>query len=122
MALMPTQAGGSGGNAATGKTRLRLARVFAVFFILGGVTNINDVLIPKLKGLFQLSHFQANLVQFAFFTSYALFSIPAGMLMARIGYIRGLSVGFAILALASSPLVSPAHPAVDRDHSGWLRR
>jgi MFS transporter, FHS family, L-fucose permease len=57
----------------TVKTRSALLLVFAVFFILGGVTNINDVLIPKLKGLFQLTHFQANLVQFAFFTSYAIF-------------------------------------------------
>jgi MFS transporter, FHS family, L-fucose permease len=85
----------------TVKTRSALLLVFAVFFILGGVTNINDVLIPKLKGLFQLTHFQANLVQFAFFTSYAIFSIPAGLLMARLGYTRGFVVGFLIIAAAS---------------------
>ncbi len=80
---------------------------FAVFFILGGVTNINDVLIPKLKGLYQLSHFQANLVQFAFFMSYALFSIPAGMLVARIGYVRGFVAGFLVVA-AGALLFLPA--------------
>jgi MFS transporter, FHS family, L-fucose permease len=85
----------------SGNTRGLLFLVFAVFFILGGVTNINDVLIPKLKGLYQLSHFQANLVQFAFFTSYAIFSIPAGILMRKIGYVRGFVVGFAIIALSS---------------------
>jgi MFS transporter, FHS family, L-fucose permease len=83
------------------KTRIVLLLVFAVFFILGGVTNINDVLIPKFKSLFQLSHFQANLVQFAFFTSYALFSIPAGRLLSRIGYVRGFVAGFMIIAFAS---------------------
>ncbi len=89
-------------NGATNdKTRVVLVLVFAVFFILGGVTNINDVLIPKFKGLFQLTHFQANLVQFAFFTSYAIFSIPAGKLLGKIGYVRGFVTGFMIIAFAS---------------------
>ncbi len=83
------------------KTKVVLLLVFAVFFILGGVTNINDVLIPKFKGLFQLTHFQANLVQFAFFTSYAIFSIPAGRLLGKIGYVRGFVAGFMIIAFAS---------------------
>ncbi|MGQ2985968.1 MAG: sugar MFS transporter [Blastomonas fulva] len=74
--------------------------VVAVFFLFGGITNINDVLIPKLKGLFQLSYMQANLVQFAFFTSYAIFSIPAGLVMKKLGYVRGVVLGFAIMALA----------------------
>jgi MFS transporter, FHS family, L-fucose permease len=108
MALAP------GGNIAAGsaekmdgKARSVLFLTFAVFFILGGVTNINDVLIPKLKGLYQLSHFQANLVQFAFFMSYALFSIPAGMLVARIGYVRGFVAGFLVVA-AGALLFLPA--------------
>jgi MFS transporter, FHS family, L-fucose permease len=84
-----------------------LILIFAVFFILGGVTNINDVLIPKLRGLFQLNNFQGNLVQFAFFMSYALFSIPAGLLMARLGYIRGFVIGFLIVA-AGALLFIPA--------------
>jgi MFS transporter, FHS family, L-fucose permease len=92
-----TQAGGQPND----KTKIVLVLVFAVFFILGGVTNINDVLIPKFKSLFQLSHFQANLVQFAFFTSYAIFSIPAGRLLSKIGYVRGFVAGFVIIALAS---------------------
>lgn len=78
-----------------------LLLVFAVFFILGGVTNINDVLIPKLKGLYELSYFQANLVQFAFFLSYAIFSIPAGILLKKLGYIRGFVAGFAMVAIGA---------------------
>jgi FHS family L-fucose permease-like MFS transporter len=78
-----------------------LVLMFLVFFILGGVTNINDVLIPKFKGLFDLTNFQANLVQFAFFTSYALFSIPAGLLMRRIGYLRGIVGGFLVIGMAA---------------------
>ncbi len=74
--------------------------VFAVFFLFGGITNLNDVLVPKLKGLFTLNNTQAMLVQFAFFTSYAIFSIPAGNLMRRLGYSRGLMLGFAIMAVS----------------------
>jgi FHS family L-fucose permease-like MFS transporter len=90
------------GRAVTGDGAKKvLLLVFAVFFILGGVTNINDILIPKLQGLYQLSHFQANLVQFAFFTSYAIFSIPAGILLRKLGYIRGFVTGFLIVAVGA---------------------
>ncbi len=94
-------------GASNGNIRGVLFLIFAVFFILGGVTNINDVLIPKLRGLYQLSNFEGNLVQFAFFMSYALFSIPAGLLMARLGYIRGFIVGFLSVA-AGALLFIPA--------------
>ncbi len=110
MATPVMAAASSGGTyAANPRAKQVLVLVFAVFFILGGVTNINDVLIPKLKGLYQLSHFQANLVQFAFFTSYAIFSIPAGVLMARLGYIRGFVVGFLIIAAASLMFLPAAY-------------
>ncbi len=108
MALAPSGNATAGdGMKIEGKARSVLFLTFAVFFILGGVTNINDVLIPKLKNLYQLSHFEANLVQFAFFMSYALFSIPAGMLVARIGYVRGFVAGFLVVA-AGAMLFLPA--------------
>jgi FHS family L-fucose permease-like MFS transporter len=65
------------------------------------VTNINDLLVGKFKPMFQLSHAQANLVQFAFFMSYALFSIPAGIVMSKLGYIRTFVLGFVIVAAAA---------------------
>jgi MFS transporter, FHS family, L-fucose permease len=89
-----------------------LLLVFAVFFILGGVTNINDVLIPKLKGLYLLSNFQANLVQFAFFTSYAIFSIPAGILLRKLGYLRGFVAGFLIVALGALMFLPAARTGI----------
>jgi MFS transporter, FHS family, L-fucose permease len=78
--------------------RVLLIMVVAVFFLFGGITNLNDVLVPKLKGLFSLSYTQAMLVQFAFFASYAIFSIPAGNLVARIGYFRSIVIGFVAMA------------------------
>jgi FHS family L-fucose permease-like MFS transporter len=96
---------------AAGDGRAMLALVFAVFFLFGGVTNLNDVLIPKLKSLFSLGYAEAMLVQFAFFTSYALFSIPAGVVMKRLGYVRGIVLGFALMAASCLLFVPAAHSA-----------
>jgi FHS family L-fucose permease-like MFS transporter len=67
--------------------------VFALFFIFGGITSLNDVLIPKLKDLFTLSYAQAMLIQSAFFFAYFTVSIPAAGIVKRIGYMRTAAVG-----------------------------
>lgn len=67
--------------------------VFALFFIFGGITSLNDVILPKLKELFTLNYTQAMLVQFCFFTAYLLIGIPGAQLVKRIGYMRGAVVG-----------------------------
>lgn len=100
MAIALTPASPGPAQAAGANTRALQILVVAVFFLFGGITNLNDVLIPKLKGLFQLNNANAALVQFAFFTSYAIFSIPAGMLMQRLGYVRGIVLGFGIMAVS----------------------
>ena len=66
-----------------------VALIVGLFFIWGGATSLNDILIPKLKGLFSLTYTEAMLTQFAFFMAYLFVSIPAGTLIARIGYLRG---------------------------------
>lgn len=67
--------------------------VFALFFIFGGITSLNDVIIPKLKDLFTLSYGQALLVQSAFFAAYFIFSIPAAAVVRKAGYMRAASIG-----------------------------
>ncbi len=67
--------------------------VMALFFIFGGITSLNDVIIPKLKELFTLNYTQAMLVQFCFFTAYALIGIPGAQLVKKIGYMRGAVAG-----------------------------
>lgn len=67
--------------------------VMALFFIFGGITSLNDVIIPKLKELFTLNYTEAMLVQFCFFTAYAVIGIPGGWLVKRIGYMRGAVAG-----------------------------
>jgi len=67
--------------------------VFALFFIFGGITSLNDIIIPKLKELFTLNFFQASLVQVWFFVAYAVVGIPGAKLVKRIGYMRGAVAG-----------------------------
>ena len=67
--------------------------VFALFFIFGGITSLNDIIIPKLKELFTLTHATAMLVQTAFFLAYALFSLPASAIVRRFGYMRTAAIG-----------------------------
>lgn len=78
-------------------------RAFAIittlFFLWGFITVLVDSLIPRLKDVFELSYFQAGLVQFAFFLAYFIFSIPAGSILARIGYKKGIILGLFTMAL-----------------------
>jgi len=104
---------GKGGGSAL----VVLILAFAVFFLLGGVTNINDLLVGKFKPMFHLTHAQANLVQMAFFIAYGAFSIPAGIIMSKLGYIRTFVLGFVIVAAAAF-LFIPASAAAS--YPGFL--
>ena len=81
--------------------------VMALFFIFGGITSLNDVIIPKLKELFTLNYTQAMLVQFCFFTAYLLVGLPGAALVKRIGYMRGAAAGL-VLMLIGCLLFIPA--------------
>ena len=76
-----------------------LSVLTTLFFMWGGLTSLNDVLIPHLKGIFSLSYFEAMLVQFCFFGAYGLMSIPAGRFVKAIGFKKGIMVGLAGAAL-----------------------
>ncbi|MEQ5787392.1 sugar MFS transporter [Erythrobacter sp. NFXS35] len=77
--------------------------VFALFFIFGGITSLNDVIIPKLKELFTLSFFEASLVQFWFFIAYAVVGVPGARLVKKLGYMRGAVAG--LLAMMTGCLL-----------------
>ena len=76
-----------------------LAVVTSLFFMWGFITVLVDSLIPRLREIFELSYFQAGLVQFAFFIAYGIVSIPAGWLLSRIGYKKGMLVGLATMGI-----------------------
>ncbi|MGY4517473.1 L-fucose:H+ symporter permease [Lysobacter sp. HA18] len=75
-----------------------LVIVTVLFFMWGLLTSLNDVLIPHLKSIYTLNYTQAMLVQFCFFGAYFLVSLPAGALIRRIGYQKGVVTGLAIAA------------------------
>ncbi|MDX5516668.1 sugar MFS transporter [Stenotrophomonas sp. RG-453] len=78
-----------------------LAVVTAIFFMWGFLTCLNDILIPHLKAAFALTWVQAMLVQFTFFGAYFLMSLPAGRLVAAVGYKRGIVAGLAIAGVGA---------------------
>jgi MFS transporter, FHS family, L-fucose permease len=93
MALAPgAQAASGSGEDYVDAPQLQLF-VMGLFFIFGGITSLNDVIIPKLKELFTLNYTQAMLVQFCFFTAYAVIGIPGARLVKKIGYMRGAVAG-----------------------------
>jgi len=73
--------------------------VFALFFIFGGITSLNDIIIPKMRELFKLDHATSMLVQSAFFLAYALFSIPAAAIVRKAGYMRTASIGLVTMTV-----------------------
>lgn len=79
--------------------RFALTSLTSLFFMWGFITCLNDILIPHLKAVFELSYSQAMLVQFCFFGAYFLVSLPAGMLVKKLGYQKGIVTGLTIAAL-----------------------
>lgn len=76
-----------------------LVSLTSLFFMWGFITCLNDILIPHLKGIFDLTYAQSMLVQFCFFGAYFLVSLPAGRLVKKLGYQKGIVIGLVIAAL-----------------------
>jgi len=76
-----------------------LTSLTSLFFMWGFITCLNDILIPHLKGIFDLTYSQAMLIQFCFFGAYFIVSLPAGSLVKKLGYQRGIVVGLVIAAI-----------------------
>src|SRR6202162_5633555 len=74
------------------------AFLYALFFAFGASPSPNDVIIPKLKGLFTLTYGEVMLVQSAFFAAYFIISIPAAALVRRVGYMRSAVAGLLTMA------------------------
>jgi FHS family L-fucose permease-like MFS transporter len=79
--------------------RQALISLTLLFFMMGFITCLNDILVPFLKQIFQLDYTQAALVQFCFFGAYGLTSIPASKLIEKVGYHKGMIFGFGLTAV-----------------------
>ena len=74
----------------TGGYFLPMVLMVSLYFSIGFITALNDILIPHFKDLFHLSNFLALLVQFCFFGAYFVMSLPSGWIVGRIGYKAGI--------------------------------
>ncbi len=85
------------------KTKNNYTKAFvaltSLFFMWGLITVLVDSLIPRLRDVFELSYFQAGLVQFAFFMAYGLISIPSGFILSKIGYKKGILLGLTVMGV-----------------------
>src|SRR6185369_8023194 len=80
---------------------LHVGLIGVMFFAFGFVTWINAILIPFFKLVFGLDHFSAYLVTFAFYISYLTISLPASLLLKRVGFKNSMTIGFWIMALGA---------------------
>jgi MFS transporter, FHS family, L-fucose permease len=81
--------------------RRPLAMVTTLFFMWGFLTSLNDILIPHLKTVFDLNYAKAMLIQFAFFTSYFVFSLPSGKLIDKVGYKKAMVAGLFTMGIGA---------------------
>jgi FHS family L-fucose permease-like MFS transporter len=85
-----------------------LATVTTLFFMWGFLTCLNDILVPHLKSIFDLTYARVMLIQFAFFGAYFLFSIPSAKIIDWIGYQRSMVAGLLTMGLGAFLFVPAA--------------
>jgi MFS transporter, FHS family, L-fucose permease len=86
------------GEQPQGNFKFALYALTSLFFMWGFITCLNDILIPYLKGAFDLNFTQAMLIQFCFFGAYFIVSLPAGRLVSKFGSKKGMSLDLTIAA------------------------
>ncbi|MBK5279924.1 MAG: sugar MFS transporter [Bacteroidia bacterium] len=79
-----------------------------LFFIFGFVSWVNAILIPYFKIACELTNFKAYLVTFAFYISYFIMSVPSSFLLKKVGFKKGMMVGFWAMALGAFIFVPAA--------------
>jgi FHS family L-fucose permease-like MFS transporter len=75
-----------------------LSVLTTLFFMWGFLTCLNDIIIPHLKGIFELNYAQAMMIQFAFFAAYFVMSLPSGAIVKKVGYKTGIIIGLLVAA------------------------
>ncbi len=86
---------------ASQKTRFAFIMITTLFFMWGFVHNLDPILIPHLKKSFSLTTLQSSLVDSAVFIAYFLMALPAGFIMKKYGYKKGIITGLCLFAIGS---------------------
>src|ERR1700743_809337 len=98
----PPSASASGSDGRYTYYPMALGVMSAVFFMWGFLTCLNDILIPHLKAVFELNYAQALLIQFTFFGAYFIMSLPAGKIVAALGYKKSIVVGLIVAGIGAA--------------------
>ena len=110
--LRNISAPGYAGDSAVKTDTRAMTVATALFFMVGFLTCLNDVISPHLKSIFGLDYTQTQLVPFFFFSSYFVFSYPAGWLVEKYGYKRTMVTGLFIMACGALGFLPAAHMAL----------
>src|SRR5271170_4634583 len=86
-----------------------MAMVTTLFFMWVFLTALNDILVPHLKSIFELTYARVMLIQSAFFGAYFVFAIPSAMVIERIGYKKTMVVGLLVMAVGALLFVPAAN-------------
>jgi FHS family L-fucose permease-like MFS transporter len=78
-----------------------IAIIGMLFFVFGFITWLNSVLIPYLKIACELNNFESYLVAFAFYIAYLIMAIPSGIVLKRVGFKKGMSLGLTVIAVGA---------------------
>lgn len=73
-----------------------------MFFMVGSLFCMNDILLPSLITHFKLNYSQATMIQFTFYLTYILFPIPIAWMIHRFGYKISLLVAVLTCSLGAA--------------------
>src|SRR6202043_1289283 len=85
-----------------------LTIVTTLFFMWGFITVLNDIMVPHLKAIFDLTYTEVMLIQFSFFSAYFIFSMPAGKLVEWLGYKKTMVIGLCTMAAGAFLFIAAA--------------
>lgn len=87
---------------------ISLVIIGSLFFIFGFVSWVNAILIPYFRIACELNHFESYLVTFSFYIAYLLMSVPSSYLLKKIGFKRGIMIGFWVMSLGAAIFIPAA--------------
>ena len=99
---------GSAAAAPTSSNTAAMAVLTTLFFMWGFLTALNDILVPHLKSIFNLTYAEVMLIQFSFFSGYFIFALPSGKIVERIGYKKTMVVGLVVMAIGAFSFIAAA--------------
>ena len=101
MAIPSVSQSSSPAGGSTSTNRVALSVVTTLFFMWGFITVLNDVLVPHLKSIFDLSYTKVMLIQFAFFTAYFIFAQPWAKVVDTLGYKMTMVLGLITMGIGA---------------------